>query len=128
MPLAAVLDLTRYRGMAGLLQQRVLVARQEQSRHEVLEHRAAPRHEAEVAAVAGQQAAQREPVLLRHLALGDQQIAGQTGFGREQVVPRRVAAPLAQVIADAEQLARAGRRGTRSPSPLGRRSGPSGGR
>ena len=120
-PLPSVLDLARHRGLAGLLQQRVLVAGQEQPRHEVLEHRAAPRHQAEVAAVAGEQAAEREPVLLRHLALGDEQIARQAGFGGQQVVPGRIAPPLAQVVADAQQVARPDRRGTRSPSPTGRR-------
>ena len=54
----------------------------------------------------GEQAAQREPVFLRHLALGDQQIAGETGFRRQQVVPGGVAAALAQVVADAQQVAR----------------------
>ena len=104
--LPAVLDLARDGGLAGLLQQRVLVAGQEQPRHEVLEHRAAPRHQAEVAAVAGEQAAESEPVLLRHLALRDQQVAGQAGFGGQQVVPGRIAPPLAHVVADAQQVAR----------------------
>ena len=102
--LVPVFHVAGHGGPAGLVEQGVLIAGQEQQRHEVLEHRAAPGHQAQVAAAAGEQAAQREPVFLRHLVFSDQQVAGQAGFGGQQVVPRRVAAALAYVVADAQQL------------------------
>ena len=56
--------------------------------------------------MAGQQAPEREPVLLRYLALCDEQETGQSRFRCQQVVAGRVAAPFADVIADAQQAAR----------------------
>ncbi len=102
--LVPVFHVAGHRGPAGLVEQGVLIAGQEQQRHEVLEHRAAPRHQAQIAAAAGEQAAQREPVLLRHLVFSHQQVAGQAGLGGQQVVPGGVAAPLAYVVPDAQQL------------------------
>ncbi len=104
--LPSVLDLARDGALAGLLQQRVLVAGQEQPRHEVLEHRAAPRDQADVATMTRKQAAQSEPVFLGHLALRDEQETRQAGFRCQQVVPARISPPLAHVVADAQQVSR----------------------
>ena len=104
--LPAVFDLARHRGLAGLIQQGVLVTRHDQPRHEVLEHRAAPRNQAHVAAMTGQQAAECEPMLLRYLSLRDEQKTGQARFGCQQVVAGRIAAPFAHVVADGQQAAR----------------------
>ena len=105
--LPAVFDLARHRGLAGLLQQSVLVTRHHQPRHEVLEHRAAPRNQADVAPVAGQQAAECEPVLLRYLALRDEQETGEARFGCQQVIAGRIAAAFTHVVPDGQQAARA---------------------
>ena len=48
--LAAVFNLARHRRLAGLVEQRVVVARHDQHRHQVLEHRAAPREQCRFAA------------------------------------------------------------------------------
>ncbi len=53
----------------------------------------------------GQQTPEREPVLLWHLTLGDQQKACQPGLGSQQVVAGRVPASLPHVIADGQQAA-----------------------
>src|SRR4029079_678730 len=61
----------------------------------------------QVAPLAGEQASEREPVLLRDLAPGDQDEAREARFGGEQVVAPRVPAAGGDVVADREQLARA---------------------
>ena len=68
------------------------MAAQHQQRHQVLEHRAAPRHQRGAALDAHQRAREPEPVLLRHLAPGDGDEAGEPGFRRQQVVVRGVEA------------------------------------
>ena len=54
----------------------------------------------------GQQAAECEPVLLRHLSLCDEQKTGQARFRCQQVVAGVIAAPFAHVVADGQQAAR----------------------
>ncbi len=76
-----------------------------QQRHEVLEHAGRPANQ-HVAAPGGREGpAQPEPVLLRHVALGDGEEAGQAALAREQVVVGRVKAALGRVVADGEELA-----------------------
>ena len=87
------------------------MAAQQQQRHQVLEHRAAPRHQRGAALDAHQRARQPEPVLLRHLAARDGDEAREPRLGREQVVVRGIepARPLGvgEPEADREDAARA---------------------
>ncbi|MEW5307653.1 MAG: hypothetical protein WDW36_010032 [Sanguina aurantia] len=53
---------------------------------------------ARLAAAGGQQAAKREPVVLRQLALRDGDKTRQSRFGRQQVVEPRVEAALVDVV------------------------------
>ena len=102
--LLAVLDLPRHRRLGGLVEQRVLVGRHHQLRHQVLEHRAAPRQQDRLAAGGGQQAPQGEPALLRQLSLGDGDEHAQARFRGQQIVVARVPPPLVHVVADAQQV------------------------
>ena len=76
-----------------------------QQRHQVLEHRRAPAHERASLADLGEVAAEAEPVLLRHVALGDREEARQATFARQQVVVAVVEPALVEVVADREQVA-----------------------
>ncbi len=87
---AAVDDLGTHQLAARVLDQRLGVTAQQQHRHHVLEHRAAPRHQSGAAFHARQRAREPEPVLLRHLVAGDGDEAGQPGLRGEKVVVRRV--------------------------------------
>ena len=103
--LAPIADLAVDGREHGLVQQRVVVARHHQHRHQVLEHRAAPRQQQGVAVHRGEQASEGEPVGLRHLALRDGGEAGQAHFGGQQVVVAGIAAVLVDVVADGHQVA-----------------------
>ncbi len=81
-------------------------ARQEELGHQVLEHRAAPRHERGIAVVRGHETGEREPVLLRELPLRDRDEAGQARLGSEEVVVAPVAAAIRRVVPDGEESAR----------------------
>ncbi len=87
-PLLAVLDLPAHAGAAALVEQRAGIRAQQQLRHQVLEHRAAPRHQRGAAVDVGDQASEMEPVMLRHVALGDGDETGEPRFRRQQVVER----------------------------------------
>ena len=91
---------------AGLVEQRVLVRRHDQQRHQVLEHRTAPRQEHRLAARGREQAPEREPVLLRQLSLRDRHEAGKPCFRGEQVVIAGIAPTLVDVVADGQQVTR----------------------
>ncbi|MNS90192.1 hypothetical protein D3C72_1242310 [compost metagenome] len=104
--LASVIDLRLDDGVVGLVKQGVRVVRHDQERHQVLEHRAAPRQQHGLAGHHAQLAAQGEPVLLRQLALGDGDEAGQAHFGSKQIVVAGVQAPFADVVADGQQFCR----------------------
>ncbi len=103
--LAAVVDLAAHRGAAGLVQQRLLEVGHDQRRHQVLEHRAAPRHQHRIAVVRRQQPAEREPAFLRQLAAGDRREDAQPGLGGQQVVVAGVEHALVDVVADRHQVA-----------------------
>ncbi len=102
---SAVDDLGFHRMPRGLVEQGVRVAGHHQLRHEVLEHRATPRQQRRRAVDLGKQAAEREPALLRELALGDGHEGAQPRFGGQQVVEAVVEAVVVDVVADGEQLA-----------------------
>ena len=87
-----VLDLSRRARPAALIEQRAGEAAHQQQRHQVLEHRAAPRHQRGSTVHARDQAPEVEPVVLRHVALGDGDEAGESRFRRQQIVERAVRA------------------------------------
>ena len=99
-------DLPLHRRATGLVEQRVVVRRHHQQRHQVLEHRAAPRQEHRSPPGGREQAPEREPVLLRQLSLRDRHEAREPRFRGEQVVVARIAPALADVVADGQQVAR----------------------
>ena len=103
--LAPVFDLPPHHRVIGLVQQRVLVGRHDQQRHQVLEHRSAPGEQRHSAAGVGQSAAQAEPVLLRELPLRDRDKASQPRFRRQQIVKPAVEALVGDVVSDAEKVA-----------------------
>ena len=98
--LAAVFDLAGHDCPVGLIEQRALIGRHHEQRHQILEHRAAPRQQRHRAVVGGQLPAQGKPMLLRQLILGDQDEAGQPCLRGEQIVKRRIAAAFSDVVAD----------------------------
>ncbi|MNV22381.1 hypothetical protein D3C71_1133510 [compost metagenome] len=102
----AVCNLRFHGVLRCLVQQRVRVARHHQLRHQVLEHRAAPRQQRRIAVDLGQQASECEPGFLRQLALGNGDETAQARFGGEQVIEATVQAMLVQVVADGQQMAR----------------------
>ncbi len=108
-PRVRVVDLHAHHVPVRLIQERPGIRPGEQERHEVFEHRRAPRHERGPAADADEGAPQMEPVLLRHVALRNRDEAGEPRFRREQVVERRVKStgPLGvrQPVADGKELA-----------------------
>ena len=63
--LATVLDLTLDDAATGLVEDRATIGRHDQQRHEVLEHRAAPRQQHRLAARGRQGPPEAKPVLLR---------------------------------------------------------------
>ena len=74
-----------------------------QRRHQVLEHRAVPRGERHAVAGPHDRARQVEPVLVGDVALGDGEVAGEAGFGRQEVVVVGVDAVGTGVVADVEE-------------------------
>ena len=105
--LVAVFDLPMHCRPASLVEQRALEGRHHQHRHQVLEHRTAPRQQHRFAAGGGQQPTQGEPAFLRQLTLGNGHETGQARLGSEQVVEAGVQAPVLHVVADGQQVARA---------------------
>ena len=103
--LAAVFDLAGDDRPVRLVEQRVLEGRHHQQRHQVLEHRAAPRQQRHRAVVGGQLPAQGKPMILRQLVLGHENETRQPRFRGEQVVIRRIAATVGDVVADRQQIA-----------------------
>ena len=105
--LGAVLDLALDDAAIGLVEQRPVVGRHHEQRHQVLEHRAAPRQQRRPAARRGrgQLPAEAEPVLLRQLALRDRHEARQPRLGGQQVVEAGVEPVVGDVVADREEVA-----------------------
>ena len=104
--LLAILDLPVHYRLIGLVEQRVCVGGHHQQRHEVLEHRAAPRQERRLAPGDDQQASQGKPAFLRQLALRNRHKTGQARFRSQQVVVARIPPPLADVVANRQQMTR----------------------
>ena len=104
--LAAVLDLPRHRRLAGLVEQRVVVGGHHQQRHQVFEHRTAPRQQRRFSPGAGEQPPEGKPALLGQLSLGDGDETAQSRFRGQQIVVAGVCPVLGDVVADGQQLAR----------------------
>ena len=105
--LAAVVDLPRDRRSHRGIEQGVVEARHHQLRHQVFEHRAAPRQQHRLSISASQLAAEREPAFLRQLALCDGDETAQPRFGCEQIVIAFVEPALIDVVANRQQVPRA---------------------
>ncbi len=101
----AIVDLRAHYLLRGAVEQGIGIARHHQLRHQVLEHRAAPRQQCRGAFDLGHHPPQREPALLRQLALGDRHEVAQPRLGGEQVVLAGVQAPFVDVVADRQQVA-----------------------
>ncbi len=104
--LMAVFDLLRNRGPTALLEQRSAIARHHEHRHQILEHRSAPRRERRSAGDRHHAAPEREPALHRNLSLRDRDEAAKPRFGREQIEVTLVVPVLIHVVADRQQFAR----------------------
>ena len=98
--LPSVFDLPLHGCCASLIEQGILVGRHHQQRHQVLEHRAAPRQQDRVTAYSGQQTPEGEPTLLRQFALRNGDEIAQTHFRCQQIVVARIAAALRDVVSD----------------------------
>ena len=107
--LPAVLDLAAHHALVGRVEQRLRKGFHEEYRHQVLEHRCAPRQQRGCAGHAHGRPAQPEPMPLRHVAARDGKEARQARFRGEQVVVRRIEPArlfgVGQPVADREQLA-----------------------
>ena len=117
---AAVFDLPPDARAAALIEQRAGKAAHQQQRHQVLEHRAAPRHQRRAAVDVRHEASEMEPVVLRHVAFGDGDEAGQPRLRRQQVVERAVervpGRPRRRAGIRSRRCAGGGRRGSRTAS------------
>ena len=107
--LPAVLDLAAHARAAALIEQCAGEAAHEQLRHQVLEHRAAPRHQRGASIDVGHQPTEVEPVVLRDVTLGNRHEAGEPCLRGEEVVegaiePSRTAGIL-QAVPDRENPA-----------------------
>ena len=103
--LGSILALPLHRGPTGLVKQCAFIGWHHQERHQVLEHRSAPREQDRSAADAGEPSSQSKPALLRQLSLRDGHEGGQPGLGRQQVVVARVASAIIHVVPDGQQVA-----------------------
>ena len=90
--------------VAGVGEQRLLVEARVERRHEVLEHRPAPRQQRPAGARDARGTAEVEPVLGRRLGLGDGQQRGQARLRRQQVVGVAVLPGHPHVVPDAEKV------------------------
>jgi HAMP domain-containing protein len=102
--LPAVLDLALHCAAAGLGDERPVEAFHQQAGHQVFEHRAAPGEQPLAAGGYRDRAAQRKPVLARHLPAGHRQEARDAALGREKIVMRVVQSPDGQVVTDGKQM------------------------
>jgi hypothetical protein len=105
-PLRAVADLAPDHETAREIQQALRGLRHHEKRHEVLEHGPGPRDQGRAVADRRERSAEMEPVLGRHIALGDGKKARQPGLGGQQVVPAGIERAVGHAIADGEELAR----------------------
>ncbi len=95
-----ILDLLLHRRFAGVIEQRVLIVGHDQQRHQIFEHRAAPRNQDRLAARSDEQTAQRKPVVLGNLSQSDGNIAAQPRLRGEQIIEAGVTPVFGDVAPD----------------------------
>ena len=100
-----VLDVPAHHRFVGLVQQRARIRAHDEQRHQILEHRRAPRDERAVLSDRGHQPAKLEPVFLRDMTHRDGDEAREPRLGCQRVVEGRVAAPFGDVVANGEEMA-----------------------
>ena len=88
----------------SLVEQRERECLHHQRRHQVLEHAPAPREQRSGSSGGSEGSAQPEPVIDRHVVLGNRYEGGESRFRSEQIVVRVVYRVAADVITDREQL------------------------
>ena len=104
--LFSILDLPGHSRLIGLVEQRVFVRRHHQERHQVFEHRTAPRKQDRLSTGDSEQTTQGEPALLRQLSLRNRYETGKPRFRSQKIVVTRVPASLRDVVADRQQMTR----------------------
>ena len=104
--LRRVVLLPAHRHPAGVVEERARVAPHDEQRHQVLEHRAAPRQQDRRARRRREQATERKPAFLPDLALRDGNEDAQPRFGSEQVVVAGVGTSFVDVESDRHQVPR----------------------
>ena len=82
----SILDLLLDRRLAGVIKQGVLIVGHDQQRHQIFEHRTAPRNENWLATRGDEQPTHREPVVLRNLPQGDGNVTAQARLGGQQII------------------------------------------
>ena len=87
----------------ALTQQCIAVARQEDRRHQVLEHRPVPRQDGRLALQSGYRAAESVPVLDRNVVFRNGKKTGEPRLCRQQVIVAVVHLSDAVVVADVKQ-------------------------
>ena len=102
---AAILHLALDDEIARLVEDRSERLLHHQWRHQVLEHRARPRHQRALEADLDDRPAELEPVLGGEIALGDGEQTGQSRLRGQQVVTGLVELMFLDPVADREQLA-----------------------
>ena len=104
LPQFSILDLLPHRRATGVIEQGVIIVRHDQQRHEVFEHRAAPRNEDRFATRSDEQTAHGEPVIVRNLAQSDGDVAAQARLRRQQIIKTAVTTTLGDVESSGEQI------------------------
>ena len=102
--LRGVAHLARHDEPVGLVEQAAGGRVHDQRGHEVLEHGARPGDERRAPAHGRQGSTEVEPVLDRHVTLGDREEACRPGLRREQVVVAGVERAVGHPVPDREQL------------------------
>ena len=109
LPVSAVPDLLADRHPATLVEQSPGVRPHQEERHQVLEHRRAPRDERRDSGDADDEPSEMEPMALRDVALGDGEEAPEPCLRGQQVVVGHVRSPrpvgVGQAVSDREELA-----------------------
>ena len=103
--LFAIVDLSLYGRLAGLIEERVFISRHHQKRHQVFKHRAAPRNESRISAESCEQTSESKPVFLRYLSLSDRHETRESRLRCQQVVVTGIEPAFTCVVADGEQPA-----------------------
>ena len=101
-----ILDLPGHRRFTGLIEQRVIVGRHHQERHQVFEHRTAPGEQDRFSTGGREQTPQGKPALLRQLPLRNRDEAGKPRFRSQEIVVTGVPAVFTDIVADRQQMTR----------------------